>query len=33
VGNRGRASSSSLPSDDDDIETWMRKERSRLAQR
>ena len=33
VGNRGRASSSSLPSDDDDIETWMRKERARAAQR
>lgn len=33
VGNRGRASSSSLPSDDDDIETWMRKERARAAKR
>jgi hypothetical protein len=30
VGSRGKASSSSLPSDDDDIETWMRKERDRL---
>lgn len=29
VGNRGRASTSSLPSDDDDIETWMRKELAR----
>lgn len=29
VGNRGKASSSSLPSDDDDIATWMRKERER----
>lgn len=29
VGNRGRASVSSLPSDDDDIETWMKKERAR----
>lgn len=29
VGNRGRATSSALPSDSDDIETWMRKERAR----
>lgn len=29
VGNRGKASSSPLPSDDDDIATWMRKERER----
>ncbi len=30
VGTRGR-STSSLPSDDDDIDTWMRKERARVA--
>ena len=29
VGSRGKASSSSLPSDDDDIATWMKKERDR----
>lgn len=29
VGSRGKASSTTLPSDDDDIETWMRKERQR----
>ncbi len=33
VGNRGRASTSASPSDDDDIDTWMRKERDRLAKR
>lgn len=33
VGSRGRASSSSLPSDDDDIATWMRKEQARMRQR
>lgn len=33
VGNRGKASVSSLPSDDDDIETWMRKERQRMSKR
>lgn len=33
VGTRGKASSSSLPSDDDDIETWMRKEQARLRSR
>lgn len=33
VGSRGKASSSPLPSDDDDMETWARKERARLAQR
>lgn len=33
VGVRGKASSSSLPSDSDDIETWMRKERARLHSR
>lgn len=31
VGNRGTASRSSLPSDEDDIDTWMRKERERMA--
>lgn len=30
VGNRGSASRSSLPSDDDDIETWMRKDAERM---
>lgn len=30
VGSRGRASTSALPSDDDDIDTWMRKERERM---
>jgi len=29
VGTRGRASTSNLPSDDDDIDTWMKKERKR----
>jgi hypothetical protein len=33
VGTRGKASSSPLPSDDDDTETWMRKEKARMAQR
>lgn len=30
VGNRGKSSSSASPSDDDDIETWMQKERKRM---
>lgn len=29
VGNRGRATTSASPSDEDDIDTWMRKERQR----
>jgi hypothetical protein len=33
VGNRGRATASAMPSDDDDIETWMRKEQARLRRR
>jgi len=33
VGNRGKGAVSSLPSDSDDIETWMRKERQRLRSR
>ena len=33
VGNRGKSTSSPLPSDDDDIATWMRKERDRLRKR
>lgn len=33
VGNRGSATSSAKPSDDDDINTWMEKERKRLASR
>lgn len=33
VGVRGKASSSSLPSDSDDIDTWMRKEQARLRTR
>jgi len=33
VGSRGKSSASTLPSDDDDIETWMRKERERTARR
>lgn len=33
VGTRGKASTSLLPSDDDDIETWMRKERERAKRR
>lgn len=31
VGNRGPSSASSMPSDDDDIATWVRKERERVA--
>lgn len=33
VGVRGKASSSSLPSDNDDINTWMRKEQARVRGR
>jgi hypothetical protein len=33
VGSRGKTTTSSLPSDDDDIETWMRKERDRQRKR
>jgi hypothetical protein len=33
VGSRGNARSSPLPSDDDDMETWARKERERVAKR
>jgi len=33
VGTRGKSAASPLPSDDDDIETWMRKERERVARR
>lgn len=33
VGNRGRATASALPSDDDDIDTWMRKEQARMRKR
>lgn len=33
VGTRGKAAASPLPSDDDDIETWMRKERERARRR
>lgn len=33
VGTRGKASSSSAPSDDDDINTWMRKEQARMRGR
>lgn len=33
VGNRGSSSSSHMPSDEDDVSTWMEKERKRLAQR
>jgi hypothetical protein len=33
VGVRGKASSSSLPSDEDDINTWMRKEQARMRGR
>ena len=33
VGVRGKASSSSLPSDSDDIDTWMRKEQARTRAR
>lgn len=31
VGNRGRSTSTALPSDSDDMETWAAKERARLA--
>lgn len=31
--NKGRAAASAMPSDDDDIETWMAKERARQAKR
>ncbi len=30
VGSRGKTATSSLPSDEDDIETWMKKERDRV---
>lgn len=33
VGSRGKSSSSSLPSDEDDIDTWMRKEAQRTRGR
>jgi hypothetical protein len=33
VGNRGRATASALPSDTDDIDTWMRKERARTQRK
>jgi hypothetical protein len=33
VGTRGKASSSSMPSDDDPIDVWMQKERERSAKR
>jgi hypothetical protein len=33
VGTRGKSAASPLPSDDDDIDTWMRKERERVARR
>lgn len=33
VGSRGKSAASTLPSDDDDIETWMRKERERMRRR
>lgn len=33
VGARGKSSASALPSDDDDIDTWMRKERERAKRR
>lgn len=33
VGSRGPSSSSHMPSDEDDVATWMEKERKRLAQR
>lgn len=33
VGSRGRATTSALPSDGDDIDTWMRKERERMRNR
>jgi hypothetical protein len=33
VGVRGKATASNAPSDDDDMDTWMRKERARVASR
>lgn len=33
LGTRNKSTSSSLPSDSDDVETWMRKERERAAKR
>ncbi len=30
IGTKGRATTSALPSDDDDIDTWMKKERARM---
>lgn len=33
VGTRGKASTSALPSDDDDIDTWMKKEQARMRGR
>ena len=33
VGTRGKSAASALPSDDDDIDTWMKKERARLSKR
>jgi hypothetical protein len=33
VGQRGKASVSSLPSDSDDIDTWMKKEQARMRSR
>lgn len=33
VGSRGKSTASTLPSDDDDMETWARKERARVAAR
>lgn len=33
VGTRGKAAASALPSDDDDMDTWARKERDRLKRR
>lgn len=33
VGNRGKSSTSALPSDSDDINTWMQKERERMRSR
>lgn len=33
VGTRGKASATALPSDEDDIDTWMRKERDRMRKR
>lgn len=33
VGTRGKSSSSTLPSDDDDVDTWMKKETARMRSR